>query len=199
MAGAGISIAGIIAVLVIMIRPNKETNATEKRPIQQAQQTITQQEETQKNTQDKDKNETPSLFSGISHHNSLTKIEEYITTAGLNDQLSGKGPFTFFLPNNDAFTQLSTEEQEQMKNPDNTNALADLITYHIVPGKLKLEDFSDGEHIKTLEGELIQIEVKDKTYTINNAATVTEQNIEVPNGMVHIIDTVLVPDESDEE
>jgi uncharacterized surface protein with fasciclin (FAS1) repeats len=194
MAGGGILLAGIIALLLVVFRPGDSQgnadNANEAEP-QRAEQTITGQEGELDTTLP---SRNTDVFSDDPVFDSTTALKVLIHEAGLSEQLQGEGPFTFFAPNNDALAALSDEELAELKQPENREALAALITYHIVPGDLKLEDFTDGENVKTLEGGIVQISVVDNTYKLNDNAAVVEKNIDIKNGIVHIIDGVLVPD-----
>jgi uncharacterized surface protein with fasciclin (FAS1) repeats len=194
MAGGGIILAGIIAVMLLIFRPegssSPQENAKQQEP-QRAEQTITGQEGELDTTLP---SRNADVFSDSPVFDSTTALKVLINDAGLSEQLQGEGPFTFFAPNNDALATLPDEELAELKKPENREALAALITYHIVPGDLKLEDFTDGENVKTLEGGIVQISVEDDTYILNDNATVLERNIDIENGIVHIIDGVLVPD-----
>jgi uncharacterized surface protein with fasciclin (FAS1) repeats len=162
-------------------KASQSTNKISEKEIQLAQQDIVEIKQTP--PEHKRKKTLPE----VTKETELQKIENLIEEAGLTEELQGKGPFTFFLPNDKVF------DNDLYKNSKEEKAR--LLTYHIVPGKLKIEDFSDGENIKTLEGGIISFTEKNGNYKINDTVNVTKTNIEIENGYIHIIDGILKPEE----
>ena len=117
-----------------------------------------------------------------------------VKAAGLVETLSGKGPFTVFAPTNDAFAKLPKGTVEELLKPENKEKLTAILTYHVVAGKVMAADAIklDGKNAKTVNGQEIAIKVMDGKVKINDA-TVTAVDIVGSNGVIHVIDTVLLP------
>ena len=117
-----------------------------------------------------------------------------VKAAGLVETLSGKGPFTVFAPTNDAFAKLPKGTVEELLKPENKDKLTSILTYHVVAGKVMAADAIklDGKNAKTVNGQEIAIKVMDGKVKINDA-TVTAADIVGSNGVIHVIDTVLLP------
>lgn len=115
-----------------------------------------------------------------------------VKAAGLVETLKGDGPFTVFAPTNDAFAKLPEGTVESLLKPENKKKLVSILTYHVVPGKVMAKDVVGLSSAKTVEGSKIAIKVKDGTVMIDNAKVV-KTDIETSNGVIHIIDTVIMP------
>jgi uncharacterized surface protein with fasciclin (FAS1) repeats len=115
-----------------------------------------------------------------------------VKAAGLVDALSGKGPLTVFAPTDDAFAKLPPGTVETLLKPENKAKLRSILLYHVVKGDVKSSDLKDGESVKTLEGGSLKITISGGTVRVNDA-TVTKADIEASNGVIHVIDTVLLP------
>jgi len=113
-----------------------------------------------------------------------------IVAAGLGDALSGEGPFTVFAPTNAAFEALPEGLLEKLLLPENKDVLTAILTYHVVSGKVMAADVTAGD-VATLEGSTIAI-TTDNGVMINDA-TVTATDVEASNGVIHVIDQVIVP------
>jgi transforming growth factor-beta-induced protein len=120
-----------------------------------------------------------------------TTLETAVTAAGLVSALSGTGPFTVFAPTDDAFAALPAGLLNDLL-ADPTGALADVLKYHVVAAKAMSGDLSDGQEITTLLGDDVVVTINTDGVFINNAK-VTIADIEAENGVVHVIDAVLVP------
>ena len=120
-----------------------------------------------------------------------TSLEAAVIAAGLADDLSGEGPFTLFAPTDDAFAALPEETVSSLlENP--TGALADILLYHVVSGKAMSSDLSNGQTIASLNGDKINVRIEDGKAYVDNAM-VTVADIKAENGVVHVIDEVLLP------
>merc|ERR1719183_2888700 len=123
----------------------------------------------------------------------LSTLVTAVKAAGLVDTLSGKGPFTVFAPTNEAFAKLPKATLASLLKPENKQQLVDILTYHVVVGAaVYAKDLTNNEQIKTVEGKAVTAHVSGTTVKINDA-TVTTANVAASNGVVHIIDTVLLP------
>ena len=113
--------------------------------------------------------------------------------AGLVDTLKSEGPFTVFAPTDEAFAKLPEGTVEDLLKPENQDQLKAILTYHVVPGKTMSSDLAGKElEVKTVQGETIAIDASDGTVMVDDA-TVVQADIETDNGVIHVIDTVLMP------
>jgi len=127
----------------------------------------------------------------------LSTLTAAIVAAGLDDVLEGDGPFTVFAPTNEAFDALPEGVLESLLMPENRDQLVDILTYHVVSGKVMSDDLSDGMTAETVQGSDVSISVTD--YGVNvDEASVTQADVEASNGVIHIIDAVILPPEESE-
>ena len=113
-----------------------------------------------------------------------------ITAAGLGDALSGEGPFTVFAPTNAAFEALPEGLLEKLLLPENKEVLTKILTYHVVASKVMAADVAAGD-VTTLEGSAFAITTEGGVKV--NASNVTATDVAASNGVIHVIDAVLVP------
>lgn len=112
--------------------------------------------------------------------------------AGLVDTLKGKGPFTVFAPTDAAFAKLPAGTVEMLLKPENKAKLTAILTYHVVAGKVMAADVVKVTSAKTVQGESVAVKVMGGKVTID-AANVVTTDIAASNGVIHVIDTVLMP------
>lgn len=112
--------------------------------------------------------------------------------AGLVETLKGDGPFTVFAPTDEAFAKLPEGTVESLLMPENKDDLTAVLTYHVVPGAVMAADVVEITEAETVNGAKIEITVEDGTVMINNAK-VTTADVAASNGVIHVIDTVLLP------
>ena len=126
-----------------------------------------------------------------------TTLLQALTAAGLAERAQGAGPYTIFAPTNDAFTKLPAGTLESLLKPEAKKQLARILTTHVVQGSFKAADLKDGQTIKTVNGETLTVSKQGGSVMIKDAkggsATVTTPDIQATNGIVHSIDTVLMP------
>jgi uncharacterized surface protein with fasciclin (FAS1) repeats len=133
-----------------------------------------------------------------------TTLVAAVKAAGLVDTLQGPGPFTVFAPTNAAFAKLPAGTVDSLLKPQMKEKLVAVLTYHVLPGRLSVKDLWEASNkgggkakFKTVEGEELTVEFKAQTLTIRdskgNASRVTIQNVPQSNGMIHVIDSVLMP------
>jgi uncharacterized surface protein with fasciclin (FAS1) repeats len=126
-----------------------------------------------------------------------TTLVAAVKAAGLVDTLSSKGPFTVFAPTNTAFSKLPAGTVETLVKPENKATLTKILTYHVVPGKMNASDLTDGKKLKTVEGEELTVKNAGGKVTLTDAkgeiSTVTIADVNQSNGVIHVIDTVLMP------
>ena len=113
-----------------------------------------------------------------------------VTAAGLGEALSGEGPFTVFAPTNAAFEALPAGLLEKLLLPENKEVLTKILTYHVVPAKVMAADVAAGD-VTTLEGSAFAITTEGGVKV--NASNVTATDVAASNGVIHVIDAVLVP------
>jgi len=126
----------------------------------------------------------------------FSTLVDLVTSAGLVETLSGDGPFTLFAPTNDAFAKLPTETLDFLTDPANIDALADVLTFHVVPGIVLSSDLSMGLTQTAVNGGVLNVTSMDPV-TLNDSIVVGA-DVLANNGVVHVIDTVLVPPEDTE-
>jgi uncharacterized surface protein with fasciclin (FAS1) repeats len=119
-----------------------------------------------------------------------------VTAADLGETLAGEGPYTVFAPTDDAFAALPEGTLDTLLEPENKDQLAGILTYHVVAGEIPSSDVESGE-VTTVNGETFTIEATDMGVTITdaqgNTANVVTTDVEASNGVIHVIDAVLLP------
>ena len=125
---------------------------------------------------------------------SFTTLAAALGAADLVDTLKGDALFTVFAPTDDAFAKLAEGTVADLLKPENKEKLASILTYHVVPGKVMASSVAtmDGESVATVNGKSVKIGVKGDAVTVDSAKVVTT-DIDTTNGVIHIIDTVLMP------
>ncbi|MFN3801143.1 fasciclin domain-containing protein [Belliella pelovolcani] len=121
-----------------------------------------------------------------------TTLVAAVSAAGLVETLSGDGPFTVFAPTNSAFAALPEGTLESLLEEANKDQLTAILTYHVVAGNVLSSDLSDGQVVTTLQGQELTVSIKDGKVMINGATAVAADLVG-SNGVVHVIDAVLLP------
>ena len=117
-----------------------------------------------------------------------------LEAAGLVATLKGEGPFTVFAPTDEAFAKLPSGTVESLLKEENKDQLTAILTYHVVPGKVMSQDVAGIDEARTVNGKMIDVEVDGNAVKVNDA-TVTQADIAAANGVIHVIDTVILPPE----
>ncbi len=112
--------------------------------------------------------------------------------AGLVDTLKGEGPYTVFAPTDEAFAALPAGTVESLLEPENKEKLTQILTYHVIPAKVMSTDLSDGMSADTVGGSAVTIGTEGGVMV--NDANVVSADIEASNGVIHVIDKVLIPE-----
>ena len=116
-----------------------------------------------------------------------------VQAAGLVETLKGHGPFTVFAPTDAAFAALPTGTVETLLKPENKAKLTSILTYHVVPGRVMAADIAGKKtDAKTVEGKSLAIDATGSGVHVNKA-TVTTADVKADNGVIHVIDSVLMP------
>jgi uncharacterized surface protein with fasciclin (FAS1) repeats len=126
----------------------------------------------------------------------LSTLVTAVKAAALVETLQGDGPFTVFAPTNAAFEKLPSETLASLLDPANKEALTSVLTYHVVAGKVLSSDLTNGQVIDTIQGGELTVEITDgKVYLVDakgGKALVVQADVEGSNGVVHVIDSVLL-------
>jgi uncharacterized surface protein with fasciclin (FAS1) repeats len=115
-----------------------------------------------------------------------------VEAAGLVDTLKGDGPFTVFAPTDEAFAKLPDGTVDDLLKPENKDKLVAILTYHVVPGKIMSGDISGkSTEVKTVQGDMLSVDATDGVKV--DEAKVVKADIIASNGVIHVIDTVVMP------
>jgi uncharacterized surface protein with fasciclin (FAS1) repeats len=115
-----------------------------------------------------------------------------LSAAGLADTLKGQGPFTVFAPTDQAFAKLPPGTLDSLLKKENKDQLTAILTYHVVPGELMAADAAKLKEAKTVNGKTVRVNLSHGKIMVNDA-TVTGADIPASNGVIHIIDSVILP------
>lgn len=147
--------------------------------------------------------ETKNIVENAVNSADHTTLVAAVKAAGLVDALMGPGPFTVFAPVNDAFAALPAGTVDTLLKPENKDMLTKVLTAHVVPGDLKLADLrakvgKDGfANLQTLSGDALSVKFKGDTAMVysesRNIGTITIGDVDQSNGVIHVIDAVMVP------
>jgi uncharacterized surface protein with fasciclin (FAS1) repeats len=118
-----------------------------------------------------------------------------LKAAELVGTLKGPGPFTVFAPTDEAFAKLPAGTVENLLKPENKAKLTAILTYHVVPGAVKAEQVTKLDQAKTVNGAMVKVTTKGGKVTINDA-TVVKADTAASNGIIHVIDKVILPPQS---
>lgn len=146
-----------------------------------------------------------SAFANANHHEmkkdivdvavgngSFNTLVAAVKAGGLVDTLKGEGPFTVFAPTDEAFAKLPDGTVDMLLKPENKDKLVAVLTYHVVAGKVMAADVMKIDKATTIQGQNVMVSVNDGTVMINNAKVIAA-DVEASNGVIHVIDTVLLP------
>ena len=125
-------------------------------------------------------------------NSSFSTLVSAVKAADLATTLSGPGPFTVFAPTNEAFDALPTGAVDGLMKPAGKEKLASVLKFHVVSGKLMAADLQDGQKLKTVAGEELTVKKMGDKVTVNGAE-VSQADLAASNGVIHVIDKVLMP------
>jgi uncharacterized surface protein with fasciclin (FAS1) repeats len=144
-------------------------------------------------------------FAAADHHKEKNIVETAVAAdnfdtlvaavkaAGLVDALSGEGPFTVFAPTDEAFAKLPKGTLEKLLSEEGKDQLVAILKYHVVKGKVPASKVVKVDAAPTLQGKKVQVEVTDDGVVLNGKSNVIKTDIMTSNGIIHVIDTVLLP------
>jgi len=124
---------------------------------------------------------------------SFETLAAALAAADLVETMKGEGPFTVFAPTDEAFAKLPEETLAMLLEPENKEKLVAILTYHVVSGKVMAETAATLDKATALNEKDIALAVKDEALTLNDSAKVVKADIECSNGVIHVIDTVILP------
>lgn len=123
---------------------------------------------------------------------SFNTLVAAVQAADLVDTLKGEGPFTVFAPTDEAFAKLPSGTVESLLKPENKDQLVAILTYHVVSGKVMAADVMKVDSATTVNGQSIMISSKDGKVMVDNANVIVT-DVEASNGVIHVIDSVILP------
>ena len=126
----------------------------------------------------------------VNTEKNMTTFKRGVLASGLDQILSGTGPYTVFAPSDLAFGKLEGGIIQNLLKAENKLQLADLLNHHVVMGKIEFKDLKDGEKLKTINGKELSIHIKAGKVSINGAI-IQQRDVETSNGVIHSLDTVL--------
>jgi len=121
-----------------------------------------------------------------------TTLVAAVTAAGLVETLSGTGPFTIFAPTNAAFAALPAGTVEGLLKPESKDKLTSILTYHVVAGNVLSSQLTDGQKVKTLNGQELTVAIKGGVVTINGIKVIAA-DLAGSNGVIHVVEGVILP------
>ena len=147
---------------------------------------------------------TKNIVENAMHSKDHTTLVAAVKAAGLVPTLESKGPFTVFAPTNEAFAKLPAGTVDNLLKPENKDKLKQVLTYHVVPGRLttkdlreKIKDGGGKAELKTVEGDLLTVMEKDGKFWLKDSkgdtAEITIANVMQSNGVIQVINTVMLP------
>lgn len=129
----------------------------------------------------------------VSTNSSLSTLASALDETEVEDLLDNEESFTIFAPTNEAFAALPAQTRQRLLQPENRQKLAQILSYHVVPGQLAANQLASGE-VKTVEGANVNVQVDQTANQVRvNDATVIQADIPASNGVVHIVDRVILP------
>jgi uncharacterized surface protein with fasciclin (FAS1) repeats len=131
------------------------------------------------------------LAEAASTQGSFTILTKAVQAAGLTSNLSAQGPYTVFAPTDEAFKALPAGTVDNLLKPENKTKLVQLLSYHVVPGRITSSELKSG-NVKTVAGTNVVVSVSSSGVTVNQAK-VTQADIPASNGIVHVVDKVILP------
>ena len=135
---------------------------------------------------------TPDIVEVAASAGTFNTLVAAVQAAGLVETLKGDGPFTVFAPTDAAFAKLPAGTVDSLLRPENKDQLIAILTYHVVSGKVMASEVVGLESAQTVQGQELVVSIQDGTPMVNNAK-ITQTDIAARNGVIHVIDTVLMP------
>ena len=177
-----------VSMIALLLAGTASAGSAPKATTSTAAETATTQEKTMQATAAN----TMDIVDTAVKAGSFKTLVAAVQAAGLVETLKGKGPFTVFAPTDEAFAKLPKGTVESLLLPENKAKLVDILTYHVVPGQVMAADVVKLTSAKTVEGQSVAIVVKDGKVRVDGA-NVVQTDIVTSNGVIHVIDSVILP------
>lgn len=159
--------------------------------------TATNNDQTSQPSEESASQEQQDIVALASGNENLSTLVTAVQAAGLVETLQGEGPFTVFAPTNAAFAALPAGTLDTLLQPANKDQLSSILTYHVVAGEVKSSDLKDGQVVTTVQGGTLTVNIADGKVTLTDAkgnkVNVVTADVDASNGVVHVIDGVLLP------
>lgn len=126
----------------------------------------------------------------VNTEKNMTTFKRGVLASGLDQILSGTGPYTVFAPSDLAFGKLEAGIIENLLKPESKVKLTELMNHHVVSGKINFKDLKDGDKLKSLDGKELSVKVANSMVSVNGA-TIQNRDVQTSNGVIHSLDTVL--------
>lgn len=126
----------------------------------------------------------------VNNEKTMTTFKKAVAASGLDQVLSGTGPYTVFAPSDLAFAKGDVEMVENLLKPENKVKLTSLVNHHVVAGKINFKDLKDGDKLKSLDGKELSVKVADAKVSVDGA-TIQNRDVQTSNGVIHSLDAVL--------
>lgn len=179
----------VLALLLVSLGCERDQKAREE-----AEEKATAEKTAEEEAMEEAEAEEPGTIVEVaSEAGSFETLVSAIEAAELADALSAEGPYTVFAPTDEAFEELPEDTLTNLLKPANKEKLQSILKYHVIEGKVMAEDVESGE-VTTLDGSSAEIEVTDEGVTYAGA-NVTDTDVEASNGVIHVIDKVVMPPE----
>lgn len=178
---------GVVAAAAVLTALTLSACGSDPAPESNTEQTV---ETPTENTQSTEQVQLGTVVDVASQAGSIATLLAALNAADLVTTLSGEGPFTVFAPTDEAFAALPAGVLDALLLPENKETLVQILTYHVVPGKVMSSMVMDGE-VPTVEGRSVTLSTANGV-TVNNANVVTT-DIDASNGVIHVIDAVILP------
>lgn len=136
--------------------------------------------------------ESRDIIGVVESNSSFTMLAKALKAAGLEDTLKGDGPFTVLAPSDAAFAKLPQDAVQDLLKPENKEVLVKILTYHVIPDRVLSTDLKSGE-VRSVEGGPISVKVDPASGVQVNDATVVQPDVRASNGIIHVIDNVILP------
>ena len=154
------------------------------------------QEQDSKNQAAAESPAEPTIAKVVQDGATFSILETALQSTGLTETLAAKGPYTVFAPTDEAFAKLGEEAMAQLFMPENREQLRSILLFHVVPGQMLSSDFTEGE-LTTANGEKVKVDLDDEQLELDDSMVVTK-DVLTSNGVIHVLDKVLIPDSVDE-
>ncbi|MER2996280.1 fasciclin domain-containing protein [Pontibacter populi] len=182
----------LLSTFIISCGPENQTGSdttTVRTIAPELEEASTENKEDALTEAEKDKLKTITQFAATDSN--LSSFSKAFKSSGLNKSLNSTGPYTFFIPSNEAFRSLHADTLQKLLKPENKQRLAKILNNHIVAGKLDTATLQHGSRINTLGREELEV-TKQKNLVVINGARVQRSDIQSSNGVIHVIDKLML-------